>query len=54
MSIPKDPLKELIEETQAPNAKIVDIFVRTKGGENMDFDELILDVELSPPIIQRN
>ncbi len=49
MSISKDQLKELFEETQAPNAKIVDIFVRTKSGENIDFDELILDVELSPP-----
>jgi len=53
MSIPKDQLKELFEETQPSNAKIIDIFVRTKDRENLDFDELILDVELAPPVIRR-
>jgi len=30
MSIPKDQLKEFMEETQPSNMRIIDVFVRTK------------------------
>jgi len=51
ISIPKDQLKELLEETQPSNTKTIDVFVRTNDREDLDFDELILHVEISPPII---
>lgn len=43
LSLKKDQLRELFE---AQGPKIVNIFVRTIEGKDIDFEELIFEVDL--------
>lgn len=53
MSIPKDQFQEYWQETQPSNQKIINIFVRTKEGKDVDFNELIIEVEITPSVIRK-
>ena len=53
MSIPKNEFKEYWQETQPSNIKVIDIFVRTKDREEVDFDELIVEVDIMPSVVQQ-
>ena len=54
MSIPKNQFKEYWQETQPSNVKVIDLFVRTKDREDLDFDELIIEVDIAPRVIQQS
>ena len=50
MSIGKEQLRDLFKSTQPKGAEIRDILIKTRDGEERDFEELIVLVDMPVPV----
>jgi hypothetical protein len=53
MSIHKEQLRDMFKATQAKGSEIRDILIKTREGEEKDFEELIVLMDIPIPTLAR-